>query len=355
LWGGLAGEDGLEGVKLGEQGAGLAFAEFQGELLNLYRKGFLLALCSKNNPQDALAIIRDHPSMRLREEHFAAMQINWEDKATNIRAIAEELNIGLDSLIFLDDNPAERAWVKQSIPEVLVPDWPTDPSEYKTKLLELSDRYLHKLKLTAEDKKRGETYQAQAERKKLVESAGSLEDFYRGLEMKAKIGLADSFSIPRIAQLTQKTNQFNVTTRRYSEAEIRAFSEDSNHSVWWLDLDDRFGPNGIVGVLILKRDSKQTWRIDTFLLSCRVMGRTVENAFLATVSREIGAQRLIGEYRSTPKNTPVKELYRTLGFQAAEQTPEAQFWEMDLAAGCLDVPAWFVIELRSGNPASLKS
>jgi FkbH-like protein len=352
LWGGLVGEDGFEGVRLGEQGVGLAYAEFQLELLNLYRKGVLLAICSKNNSDEALSIIRNHPSMRLREEHFAAMRINWDDKASNLRAMAEELNISLDSLIFLDDNPVERSWVRQAAPQVLVPDWPADPANYKNALLDLSERYLHKLGITSEDRRRGQVYQAQAERRKFGASAASLEDFYRGLAMRARIGVADSFSIPRVAQLTQKTNQFNLTTRRYTEAEIRAMAEDPNCAVWSLDLADRFGPNGIVGVLILRCESPHAWMIDTFLLSCRVMGRTVETAFLAAVSREIEAHRLVGEFRPTDRNAPVRELYPSLGFKPWRQDPEgSQFWHLDLTTAPLAIPEWFHIDIQPGNAA----
>jgi FkbH-like protein len=352
LWGGIVGEDGLEGLRLGEDGIGRAYVEFQLELLNLYRKGILLAICSKNNPEDALAVIRRHPAMRLREEHFAAMRINWADKASNLRALAADLNLGLDSFVFLDDNPVERSWVRQNIPEVLVPDLPVDPSEYKTALLELSARDFYKVSVTAEDRRRGEFYQAQAERGRLETSATSLEEFYRALEMHARIGTADAFSIPRIAQLTQKTNQFNLTTRRYSETEIQALSKDPNCAVWWLDLADRFGPNGIVGVLILKRDSSDAWVIDTFLLSCRVMGRTVENALLAVAARELDASRLIGEFRRTAKNAPVRDLYPRLGFRPLREDPESQFWELDLAAVPLEPPDWFEIELVPGGVAA---
>lgn len=349
LWGGIVGEDGLQGLRLGEEGIALAYVEFQAELLNLYRKGILLAICSKNNAEDALAVIRRHPSMRLREEHFAAVRINWDDKASNLRSLAEELNIGLDSLIFLDDNPVERSWVRQAVPEVMVPEWPSDPGEYKSALLELSARYLRKLRVTAEDRKRGEIYQAQAERRKLESSTTSLDDFYGALAMHARIGPVDSFSMARIAQLTQKTNQFNLTTRRRTEDEIRALSQDPGYAVWWLDLADRFGPNGIVGVLILKHQTSDAWLIDTFLLSCRVMGRTVENAFLAVVARELGATRLVGEFLPTAKNAPVRDLYSKLGFQPLQPSPEGQFWELNLNVAPLQLPAWFEIELvRAG-------
>lgn len=351
LWGGIIGEDGMEGIRLGEDGTGRAFVEFQGELLNLYRKGVLLAISSKNNPEDAMQAIRRHPAMRLRPEHFAAMRINWEDKASNLRSLAEELNIGLDSFVFLDDNPAERSWVRQAAPEVLVPEWPADPVEYKRALLELAATHFHKLGITAEDRKRGESYQAQAERRKLEEAAGSLEDFYRGLEMQAKIGRADSFTIPRIAQLTQKTNQFNATTRRYTEPEIRAMSADAGCAIFWLDLADRFGPSGVVGVLILKRENADTWLIDTFLLSCRVMGRTAENAFLAVAAREVAAERLIGEYRPTAKNAPVKELYPKLGFELAREEGESRFWEINLKRKAIEIPEWFEIQMVRSSVA----
>ncbi len=345
LWGGVVGEDGLEGLRLGQEGIGRAYVEFQLELLNLYRKGVLLAVCSKNNPDDALAVIRRHPDMRLREENFAAIRINWEDKAANLRVLAEELNIGLDSLVFIDDSPVERSRIRQAAPEVLVPDWPSDPAEYKMALLRLSARHFCKLTITTEDSRRGETYKAQAERSKLAESASSLEDFYRSLQMQAKIGLADSFTIPRIAQLTQKTNQFNLTTRRYTEAEIKAINQDPDCAIWWLNLADQFGPNGIVGVLILRRQSPDTWLIDTFLLSCRVMGRTVEDAFLAVVTRELGQVTLIGEFRPTSKNHPVRDLYPRLGFRLLRQVDDTDFWELNLSSTPLQPPPWFEIEL----------
>ena len=343
LWGGIIGEDGFDGIKLGEESIGLAFAEFQEELLNLYRKGILLAICSKNNPDDALQVIRNHPGMRLREEHFAAVRINWDDKASNLRAMAEELNIGLDAFVFIDDNPVERSWIKQSAPEVIVPEWPADPVDYKAALLQLGARYFPKLGITSEDRKRGELYQAQAARRKLETSGTSLEEFYRALDMRVRVGRADSFTIPRIAQLTQKTNQFNLTTRRYTEAEIRAASEDDRTEVFWLDLDDRFGPSGVVGVLILKEAAVGEWNIDTFLLSCRVMGRTVENAFLAAAAREVGATRLVGEYAPTAKNAPVKDLYARLGFAHVRDVGDTRVWQLD-NADRLEVPPWFQVD-----------
>jgi len=347
LWGGVVGEEGIEGLKLGEDGIGRSYVEFQIELLNLHRKGTLLAICSKNNAEDALEVFRSHPAMRLREEHFAAIRINWEDKASNLRALAEELNIGLDSFVFLDDNAAERSLIRQTLPEVLVPALPPDPSGYRTLLLELAARHFYKIGITAEDRRAGEAYRAQAERRKLETSATSLAEFYRTLGMRARIGRADAFTIPRIAQLTQKTNQFNLTTRRYSEAEIWSASQNPDCAVWWLELTDRFGPNGLIGVLILRRQQQDTWGIDTFLLSCRVMGRTAEDAFLAVIAREMGASGLIGEYRPTAKNAVARDLYPRLGFRLLRQEADAGLWEWKLAEASLMVPAWFEIELAS--------
>jgi len=345
LWGGIIGEDGYDGIKLGEDGVGLAFAEFQEELLNLYRKGVLIAICSKNNPEDALQVIRNHPGMRLREDHFAALRINWEDKGSNLQAIAEELNIGLDSLVFIDDNPVERSWVRQSTPEVIVPEWPADPVDYKAALLGVGARYFPKLGITAEDRKRGEVYQAQAARRQLAASRSNLEEFYHALEMRVRIGRANAFTFPRIAQLTQKTNQFNLTTRRYTESEIRAAADDERTEVFWLDLNDRFGASGVVGVLILKEQVPGEWLIDTFLLSCRVMGRTVENAFLAAVVQETGASRLVGEYAPTAKNAPVKDVYQRLGFAHLRDEGDRRLWVLENPQE-LGLPPWFQLTVE---------
>lgn len=343
LWGGVVGEDGIEGLRLGEEAAGLAFREFQTELLNLHRQGVLLALCSKNNPEDALHAIRSHPAMRLREEHFAAMRINWDDKASNLRSLAEELNIGLDSMVFVDDSPVERSWVREAIPEVYVPDWPDDPSDYKDALLELAAEHFVKFAITAEDLNRGEQYRQQA-RRSLAAKTASLEDFYRSLQMRVTIAPATAATVPRIAQLTQKTNQFNLTTRRYTEVEIATLAAGPGSSVYCLELDDCFGRSGIVGVMILRHYTDNAWIIDTFLLSCRVMGRTVENAFLGYIAdtiRRRGARRLIGEYHPTAKNAPVAGFYRESGFQIFQDDSTGQLWELDLDQQTMTIPEYF--------------
>lgn len=351
LWGGILGEDGVEGVALGAEGLGLAFAEFQQELLNLTRKGVLLAICSKNNEDDALTMLRQHPSMRLREEHFAARRINWRDKVQNIRELAAELRLGLDAFVFIDDNPAERSLVRAGLPEVVVPEWPEDPSRYKAALLDLARRYFLKLGLTAEDYARTSMYRAEAQRETLQAASGSLDEFLRSLEMKAMIGCADSFSIARISHLTQKTNQFNLTTRRYSEADIRAFSASSKHIVLWISVTDRFADNGLVGVLILKEVSTHKWEIDTLLLSCRVIGRTVENALLGhacNLLAERGASKLIGTYCPTQKNVVCAGVYPALGFELIDTVdPQgATRWRLCLERHRISTPDWIAVESK---------
>ena len=258
LWGGVIGEDGMTGIQLGHEGIGLAFVDLQRELLNLRQKGILLAICSKNNPEDAYEVIRKHPAMILREGHFAAVEINWNDKAENICEIARRLNIGADSLVFIDDSPVERERVREAIPEVAVPEWPQDPCESKRALGRVAGEYFLKFDISGDDRRRGEMYHAQAERERLAESAGNLEDFFRSLQMKITIGGADLETLPRVTELTQKTNQFNLTTRRYTEPELAAISANEGYRIYWLKLEDRFGPNGIVGVLILRRAERGT-------------------------------------------------------------------------------------------------
>jgi FkbH-like protein len=346
LWGGVVGESGPAGIALGDEGMGLAFAEFQAALRNLARKGILLALCSKNNPDDALEVIRMHPGMRLREEHFAAMRLNWDDKATNIRDLARELNLGLDAMVFVDDNPVERARVVAALPEVAVPDWPVDPGDYVRALRVVEEDHFLKVSVTAEDLNRTELYRLQAQRQGGQAPGQSLEDFYRSLGMKARVRRADPFALPRVAQLTQKTNQFNLTTRRFTEAEVQEKMARADQRVYTLELEDRFGSSGLVGVLIAREVRPSEWTLEVFLLSCRVMGRTVEHAFLGAVAGELhrqGARRLIGEYLPTAKNKPVSSLFADLGFAPMPGSDPGRFWVWELEARPFPVPPWIEV------------
>jgi FkbH-like protein len=346
LWGGVIGEDGLGGIQLGSEAPGSAFVALQHELLKLWRRGILLAVCSKNNPDDALAALDNHPDMLLRSSHFAAQRINWNSKSANIREIAAELNIGLDSLVFLDDNPVERAQVRAELPQVLVPELPTDPAGYRGCLLELG--VFDTLALTAEDRQRNAQYADQKARREVeasIASGASLDDYLAALGMLVDIQPADELTLARVAQLTGKTNQFNLTTRRYTESEIA-----DRMALGWRVLaarvKDRFGDNGLTGVIIAEPASR-VWRVDTFLLSCRVMGRRVETALLAALGDEAlraGATCLQGWYLPTDRNAPAADVYRDHGFEAIDTQPDGgTLWQLDLTAGLPRVPDWLTV------------
>lgn len=347
LWGGIIGEDGFNGIKLGPEGIGQAYMEFQKILKLLTKQGVILGICSKNNYEDAINVIRKHPYMILREEDFAAIKINWQDKPTNINEIALDLNIGLDSLVFIDDNPFEREYVRRSLPQVIVPDWPADPSFYKAALIKLYDRYFYKLNITSEDKERLNLYQAQIKRKILMESFSSLEEFLESLEMQCFIRINDKTNIARMAQLTQRTNQFNLTTRRYTEADIENFLNSNNYLLFTIQLIDKFGDNGTVGLSIIELKNDKSARIDIFLLSCRVIGRKVENAFMSIIIdklKEFGISRLIGEYIPTNKNKIVANFYSDLGFEKIKEDNDGiSYWEYKLKDNKIEMPSFFKI------------
>lgn len=316
LWGGVIGEDGLEGIRLGPTFPGNVFYDFQSYILGLFERGVILAVNSKNNPEDAFKMFRAHPHMVLKEEHFAAMRVNWQDKVANLREIAAEINIGLDSLVFVDDNPVERALVKQMLPEVLTVDLPEDPERYIRALSGLS--VFERLSLTTEDRQRGRMYAADSSRKTLRKTAMSREDFIRSLEMELTIKEADDFSIPRVAQLTQRTNQFNLTTKRYSEADIRRFGELPGCRVYTLNVRDKFGDTGLVGVAITVSEEPGVKAFDTFLMSCRVLGREAEHIFLRKIMGDLareGTEKFIGYFAPTQKNKPAENFYPDNAFK----------------------------------------
>ena len=340
LWGGIAGEVGIEGIQLGPTAPGAEYMEFQEALLNLTRRGVLLAICSKNNPEDVLPIIQNHPHMQLREEHFAAMRINWKNKAENVSEIAEELNIGLDALVFMDDNPNERELIRQLLPDVLTIDLPTDPAYYRMTLDEMSDFEL--LALTEEDELRVAQYHAMHQRRAAQNTAPSLEEYFHSLDIHAEIGLATPQSLNRLVQMFNKTNQFNLTTRKYQAADMGRFLSAGEYRVYALRVRDRFGDHGLVGAAIL-RDEGRRWHIDSLLMSCRVMGLFVETAFLYAIYADAvraGAETLVGEFIPTKKNQPAADFYSRHGFSQTTEDNEAQFWALDVAARDIERPAW---------------
>jgi FkbH-like protein len=344
LWGGVVGEVGLQGIELGEEGLGLAFQEFQRELLKLHDAGTLLTIASKNNPDDALEVLRDHPSMVLGQEHFAAVRINWQDKATNLRELADELNLGVDSFVFLDDNPVEREWLRRALPSVLVPDLPPDPVDRPAFLRQLPA--FQRVTLTEADRIRAATYAVQARRTKLGSSATSFDEFLASLAQEVTIEPLQPQSLARAAQMCQRTNQFNLTTRRYTAAELEGMIDSVDTEAYVLAVKDRFGDNGITGLGILKLNGDSA-EIDSLLLSCRVLGRRIEDAFLhvlAARARERGVRHLVGRYVPTVKNGQVASFYSERGFASAGDG----VFRLDLAEQPRDPPPQIVIRVLAG-------
>ncbi len=344
IWGGVIGEDGLDGIKLGAEYPGNAYLEVQRAILDLHRRGIILAICSKNNPEDALEVFNQHDAMLLRIDHFAATRINWKSKPENIRELATELNIGIDALAFLDDNPLEREEVRMLLPEVHVIDLPAGPAHFAAALR--STPVFERLALSNEDRDRGAYYQAERQRAQLQATGVALDDYYRSLGMVVEIGAVSSRTIARVAQLTQKTNQFNLTTRRYSEHEIASKAADARWRVDALTASDRFGDYGLVGVAITNQID-DVCEIDSFLLSCRVIGRSVETALLSYLAREAasgGMRSIRGWYLPTRKNAPSKDFYPKHGFKMINENDGKMLFEHDLSKE-IGWPDW--IELRT--------
>ena len=336
LWHGVVGEDGPAGIELGETGHGLAHRQLQKTIIDLSRRGILLAICSKNNYEDAWQVIEEHPDMLLRPHHFAAVRINWDDKPSNLRSIAEELNVGLDSFVFLDDHPQERDLVRAVLPEVRVLDVGSEAAEYATVLR--NEPGFERLSISHEDQHRGKMYRAQRIRQESARQASDLETWLHSLEtVVARVQIAPEI-VERVSQLTQKTNQFNLTTQRYSAGQIAEFLSSDVHLVLAWRVTDRFGDNGIVGVAILKF-TKTECEIDTLLLSCRVIGRGVESAMLFDIGSEAEKRQcrfLHGRYLPTPKNAPCADFYDKHGFSLQEER-----WLLDcVSTASLKLPKW---------------
>ena len=316
LWGGIIGEDGFDNIKLGDDPIGRSFVEFQKRLLALNQRGIILAINSKNNFDDAIEVIRKHPNMILREDNFACMKINWNDKVVNLQEISQELNIGLDSFVFFDDDQINQEYVRSSLQDVLVVDLPKDSSQFSQIVTEMKE--FDVVKITEEDVKRNDMYLGQKKRKELENEISDFKEFLKQMNIEVNIQNADSFSIPRISQLTLKTNQFNLTTRRYQEEEISAFASSKDRIVECAQVSDKFGDNGITGVYIVKKESNEEWIIDTFLLSCRIIGRGVEETMLSQIiekAKSLGVKRIKGEFISTSKNKPAENFYNSYGFK----------------------------------------
>ena len=349
LWGGVIGEDGMTGIKIGAEYPGAAFQSLHRALLDLSRRGILLAICSKNNLDDAMEALEKHPGMLVRSKHFACMRINWTDKAQNLREIAQELNIGIDSLAFLDDNPFEREQVRAALPEVTVIDLPQNPLDYAAAVRDCP--VFERLTLSAEDQQRTAMYAEQHQRATAEQNFQSKEDFFRFLEQEAELEPVTDLTRARVAQLTQKTNQFNLTTRRYTEQQIAEMAARPGWHIFSIKVKDRFGDHGLVGVAIAHDEGEQC-EIDTFLLSCRVIGRTVETALLAHIAKSAaqrGCKRLVGWFLPTKKNAPARDFYQQHGFQRDEGNGTGSLWKLDLTNSPLEAPGWIKLTIKNGG------
>jgi FkbH-like protein len=317
LWGGAIGEMGVEGVHLDTTGSGARFRDFQRRILDIKESGALLAIISKNNSSDALSGVRNHPAMLLKEEDFAAIRTNWAPKPENLISIAEELNIGTDSFVFIDDNPIERETMQITLPEVTVPNFPADSAQLERFMIDVAREYFLQFRSTDEDMKKTEQYRAEAGRRERRSAYSSVEEYLASLEMTLSVEGLTGQNIPRAAQLTQKTNQFNLTARRLTEAEMHTIADDASSRAYIGQLSDRFGDYGKIA-LCLARISGKTAGIEIFLMSCRVMGRGVESAFLQFVERDLseaGVTSITSEYVPTLKNSVVRDFWNSMGYE----------------------------------------
>ena len=338
LWGGVVGDDGIENIALGEgSGIGEAYLSFQRYAKQLAARGVLLAVCSKNEATTAKAVFEKHPEIALQLEDISAFYANWDDKATNLLRIAKQLNIGIESLVFVDDNPAERALVRQVLPMVAVPEMPEDASRYVECLSDAG--YFESVSFTDDDIQRKAQYAANRERDTLQVTTGSVVEYLTSLQMTMQSGSFDTVDLPRIAQLINKTNQFNTTTRRRTLEEIKKIAAEPGILTLQVRLSDRFGDNGLVSAVIMKPvgDGADTYDIDSWVMSCRVFGRQLEYAILNSLvatADEANARSLIATYKPTPKNAVIKNLFSDLGFKSmleGESAPSNETrWVLDL-------------------------
>ncbi len=331
LWGGVIGDDGLEGIQIGQgHPVGESFLAVQQWVKALKELGIILAVCSKNEKSIALEAFHKHSGMLLKENDFAVFIANWDDKASNIRRIAEILNIGLDAMVFVDDNPAEREIIRTMIPEISVPELPKDPSQFLRILC--AARYFEKIDFTEDDAQRSAQYKSNLQRQELQQTTPNLTEYLISLGMRIRFAPFNEVGRKRIVQLINKTNQFNLTTRRYTEAEVLEFEKSDQYVTLQVHLQDKFGDNGMICVVICKVID-DCWEIDTWLMSCRVIKRRVEEAVcdeLVALARSFGINKLRGSYRPTEKNNLVNQHYQKLGFQWISSVDSEEVWELEI-------------------------
>lgn len=350
LWKGIVGEDGFDRIEMSQDTpAGAIFAEVQSIALTLHNQGVLLGLCSKNNPEDIEQVIASHPNMQIRPEHLTINKSNWNDKATNLQEIARALNIGIDSMVYVDDSAFEVHLIRERLPEVTVLQVPERLHEYPAMLRRYSGLF-YTPSVTAEDLKKTEMYKQQAQREQIKQEFKDIEDYLASLALKVVVYEDEASLIPRMAQMSQKTNQFNLTTRRYTEADIEMFVKDPHTKVFAFSVSDKFGDSGVTGLCMLKTDfHNASVDIDTLLMSCRIIGRNIEYAFmdfLIQMLKEQGILNVRARYIKTAKNSQVEKFYESCSF-SVEQA------DSDTKSYTLRIPAYIpkrlaYIEIRHG-------
>jgi FkbH-like protein len=339
MWGGIIGDDGIENIHVGDLGIGKAFTELQRWAKDLQQRGIILAVCSKNTDHIAREPFEKHPEMVLRLDDIAVFVANWENKADNIRHIQSILEIGFDSMVFLDDNPFERNLVRENIADITVPELPEDPAEYVSFLRRMN--LFETASFSENDTSRTKQYQVEAQRREYARSFNTEGDFLKNLEMTSEVKPFDAFTTPRVAQLTMRSNQFNLRTIRYTEEDIREISASGQYLTFSFTLEDRFGDHGLISVIILKKQNERDLFIDTWIMSCRVLKRDMENFVLNRLVEAAKAhsfERLVGEYIPTPKNGIVKDHYQDLGF-----TQEGNYWVLNLEQA-EERPAFIIVK-----------
>ena len=327
LWGGVVGEDGIDGIELSDHKEGQRYYDFQRQLLEMKNRGIVLGIVSKNNEEDAEEVINSHPNMLLRDEDFVCKKINWDNKGVNLKAMERDLNLSEGGFVFVDDNPIERETVSGVCPEMLVPDFPEDTSELLTFAEEIWFDYCRPLRVLSEDLKKTEMYQNESRRKLEMSELLNLEDYLEKLEITVDIHRMRDSELERVVQLITKTNQFNVTTKRYTQSDIESINADPDNVVYVVHSSDKYGDNGLICVIILK-GLRSDIHIDTFLMSCRVMGRKLEDVIINELIAKYH-RKFIGEFVPSAKNAPVKELYDRLGFSLVLDENGHKIYELD--------------------------
>ena len=335
LWKGVIGEDGIDGIDMSpSSNLGKFFHLVQRIAVFLSKRGVIIGLCSKNNENDVLEVLRNHKDIILKEEHIVIKKVNWDDKASNLREIASDLNVGLDSMIFVDDSNFEINLINEKVPEILTIQVPIVLSDYPDILLRNIYSYFN-LVLNSDDARKTEIYKQQFEREKNKTTFNSIEDYLASLEIELTVVKNDKSFIPRIAQLTQKTNQFNLTTHRYTESKVEYFTSDNKHVVYAMFVKDKFGDNGLTGVCIVKEDENNSKNVilDSFLMSCRIIGRNIEFVFIDYIINELankGYQTLGADYIQSSKNALVENFYDKVGFNIIENTNGTKKYELKI-------------------------